>query len=423
MNNPFTTLTLLPYSQDTVLHNKKQKMDVLCLLRSLNELSISALEQFLKGKLIKFDAQVGENLCQIRAYKILFLGNKWLKSERTIDKIKNEIVNLKSIKIKIQSILHLMNEEINSSFSYNKTLDYHEKIASFFREKNLLIDIEVDFIFIIFCYFLTYFNVRDNGIPIAIDLKKISDELKVSKHRAKRLTHHYQQLICQFGCDFIVDISKEIMPELSNEGVFSQLYKISDEDRAVLPCYLVSESIFYHSIMKNTPVLLVVNLIRPKQNITFYLLLKSHTDKERFVFAKCSDFLSSFCLIVKGVAISDLNTAEFIEKTLKNPLILILANTASHPQYSGKRLESFQEDPYAQLSTQTQTQAIVEFQLKFNKMKHIATHLGCCRENQKSFFLKHIYANNLQNELIRLSKEDDVYEASYFNQKGILEFI
>lgn len=40
--------------------------------------------------------------------------------------------------------------------------------------------------FIIICYFLTYFSIRDEGLPVAIDLELIAQKFNISKYKAKK---------------------------------------------------------------------------------------------------------------------------------------------------------------------------------------------------------------------------------------------
>ena len=72
----YTLLSLLPYAPNAELLSKHQKIDDLYFIKSVIDFSLTALEAFLLGHLAHFDAQVGENLCQIRAYKVIQLAKK-----------------------------------------------------------------------------------------------------------------------------------------------------------------------------------------------------------------------------------------------------------------------------------------------------------------------------------------------------------
>lgn len=71
-------INLLPQKSDSLLINRKKKLSILTITSILVELSIEAIESFINRDFHKFDAQVGENLCQIRTCKILSLATKTL---------------------------------------------------------------------------------------------------------------------------------------------------------------------------------------------------------------------------------------------------------------------------------------------------------------------------------------------------------
>ncbi len=399
-----TLMSLLLSSPLSELKDKKQKINELYLIQSVIHFSIKALEEFLAGNLIAFDAQVGENLCQIRAYQIFYLANKWLNSFTLKAELIKEIESLKKVENYLDVIIDNWNETIRASSSYNKELDAPEKITIFMERHNLLISLKSDLIFVVVSFFLTYFNVRDDGIPIAINIEQIATEFNISKYRAKRLTHKYQQLICEMGSEFILNIFKEISSELDYETVLTHLYKIADEDRAVLPCYFVSEVIFKHCLLMNIPILLIVKCVdlknKDKSDI-IYFFLTSEMNKKKYHLADKGSSLSRFSIVVSGIMNKQNETTyEYIHRVMKDPIKLILANTANHPQYSGKKLEEFRQNPYVLIDPEKPS--VNNYSEAFSLMKHYALNEGCSKENQSTFFLKHIYANNLNNEINRL---------------------
>ena len=65
---PLSIVSLLPYTEDSQLIDKQQKLADLYLLREIVNIALQALPSFLNADIKAFDAQLGENLCQIRAY-------------------------------------------------------------------------------------------------------------------------------------------------------------------------------------------------------------------------------------------------------------------------------------------------------------------------------------------------------------------
>ena len=400
-------LYLLPYSDKANLVNKHQKIDDLYFIRSIVDFSINALELFLAEKLVEFDAQVGENLCQIRAYIILLLNKKWRVSTTALTEFNNEIERFKSYKQQIEKVIYDWENAIKNSVAYNVNFDASEKISHFLARHQLLFPLQEEFAFIIACCFLTHFNIRDDNFPVSINLKYISQEFHISKYRASRLTHRYQQLVCQLGCDFILTIAKELPTQLGYIELLPKLCKISDEDRKVLPCYIASEIIFYHSILEKIPILLIVRRIHQSATINpelVYFLLVGKNNEMSYTLVDSKAYLSQPCIVVAGEMHYNHETIDsYIRRLLiENPLKIILANTASHPQYSGKRLEALRDDPFALIKTDDNQINIDRHVNELLNMKRYALDAGCSKQNPSIFFLRHIYANKIKDAIEQL---------------------
>ncbi|CEG57506.1 hypothetical protein [Legionella fallonii] len=408
-------LSLLPYSVCAQLISKNQKLADLYFMKSIIDFSINALELFLAGKLMLFDAQVGENLCQIRAYKILNLAQKWLCSPIPKNQFSQEIELFRKHKEHLEHIIFEWENTIKHSKTYNKSLDSKENIGDFFARQKLLIPLQDDFIFIIVCYFLSHFNIRENQIPVAINLEYISREFHISKYRSKRLTHKYQQLICTLGCNFIIKIAHELPERYGFVNMLPTLYKTADEDRAVLPCYTVSEIILYHSIKEQLPILFVTHQLTEQKKhlqphkVIYFLLAKTQNNNE-FSLVPTKNFLLDYCMVVSGEVHYKENSSiespqEYINRVLwQTPLKLILANTASHPQYSGKKLEALRDNPFQCMELGHDVENIKMHEHNLINMQQFALTSGCTKQNPSLFFLRHIYSSSIQEEISQLEK-------------------
>lgn len=410
----YNILSLLPYADNAELINKQQKIDDLYFIKSIIEFSNSALKTFLSRKLSAFDTQVGENLCQIRAYQIVHLANKWLANPTSTNKFMIELKSIKAYKQTLDTVIHDWENAIKKATSYNKDLDHHEKTIDFLDRHGLLLNLHKDLVFIIAACYLTHFNIRDDNLPIAINLNYIAHEFHISKYRAKRLTHKYQQLLCFLGCDFILTISKELPSFFDYDKFLPKLYQIADEHRAVLACYFVSEVIFNHSLQNHTPVLLIVRRKQQPSNtitdVIYFLLTVTKNNSDYSISKKNQPLLQENCIIVTGDAeYTEESISNYVERILhEGPLNIILANTASHPQYSGKNLVALRSNPFAFEQEGQLTEKMKQHQKKFMDIRHDAYLNGCCKENPTTFFLKHIYASNINNEIRQL-------EARYMN--------
>ena len=92
-------LLLFPYSSKTILVDQKMKMKVLHFTDFFLEEIIAAIELFfLKKEFQKFDAHVGDTLCQIRAYKILLMAWECYYEKGTNFQASQELIKFKNIK-------------------------------------------------------------------------------------------------------------------------------------------------------------------------------------------------------------------------------------------------------------------------------------------------------------------------------------
>ncbi|MBA2711690.1 MAG: hypothetical protein H0U57_14015 [Tatlockia sp.] len=403
----YNFLSLLPYTENSQLINKQQKLSDLYFAKSVIDFAIVALKTFLGGDLVAFDAQVGENLCQIRAYKILHLAKKWLYASGLMKEFYTQLKTFKIIQLKLDSTIAEWEQAIKQSKAYDKNLDAVEKVTFFFERHQLCFDINEDFVFLILCQFLTHFNIKDNNIPVAIDLNKIATEFSISKYRAKRLVHVYQQMVCKIGCHFIIQIANELDHKLVYCDLLPLLIKIADEDRQVLPCFFVSEIIFKHAIQEKIPILFTIKRFigerKDPYDVLYFFFLRGKSNKEEVTLVPCKEFLNNHCIVVSGVVydnfINDMNSSlDYINNVLMiSPLKLILANTAIHPQYSGKKLESYRDNPFQTILLKN-NQPVIDLE----EMKNFASYNGCSKQNPSTFFLKHVYASKLINEINKL---------------------
>ncbi|KTC87750.1 MULTISPECIES: hypothetical protein [Legionella] len=409
-------LFLLPYAENAALVNKHQKIDDLYLIRAIVDFSIRALELFIDGNLQAFDPQIGENLCQIRAYKLFHLSKKWLSSAEAFAEFHHEIERFKRYKLQIEDVICEWENAIKQAVVYNKQLDGVEKISGFLSRHQLLFNLQQEFAFIIACNFLTHFNIRKDDVPIAMNLEHITREFHISKYRARRLTYRYQQLICRLGCLFIQNIAQELPAELGYTDILPKLCLISDEDRMVLPCYTVSQIIFYHSIQKKIPVLLLVQRIPQssafKSDLVYFLLVGKEGTNDYDLVNSSSQPLD-YCMVIAGEIVYEQESIEhYIQRVLKeSPLKIILANTAIHPQYSGKRLETFRNNPFLLISDSNQIAA--QHRDNLMNLRRYALESGCSQENRTLFFLRHIYATKLKDEIkqLQLKYQGEAHDA------------
>lgn len=96
-------------------------------------------------------------------------------------------------KEKLANFLNFMQKILKNS-SHDKSLDKPICIYNFFEEIGILVELNDDILFIIQCYFLTKYAMRDKDeIPIAINYEKICCDFNISHTQAKHLIHKSQR--------------------------------------------------------------------------------------------------------------------------------------------------------------------------------------------------------------------------------------
>lgn len=404
-NRPWDILYLLPYSNNFQLTNRQQKRNELLLIQGITKISINALKSFIDGNIIDFDAQVGENLCQIRAYKNIHLADFWLNNLDNKNKLIKSIRILNEYKINIDLVIQEWEKSISELKQYDKNLDGHETIEEFLKRHNIYIKLFEDIIYLISCYFLTHYAILDDNIPVAINFKEISYALTVSKHRAERLTHRYQLIVAKLGCDFIIKIASELPLSALYSKLLPKLHQLSDVDRYVLPCYIVSEIILQHCAKNSVNILFLFNRVNLEQNEMIYFLL----NESRYV--NLAQLDSNYCLVISGTNYTTQPTSKDYLQNL-NLTELVLANTATHPQYSGSKLSAHRDNPFASLLNSNDIDATF-FSNRITNLKEVADKFGCCKENPSEFLLNHIYASTTSFEINKLISHKKLIISGY----------
>lgn len=403
----FTNLDLLPQKKDSMLIDRKSKIQLLRLTEKITTLSIQALETFFNKEFSKFDAQVGENLCQIRAYKILLLGNDLLK--RKTSHLETDLSSLRLLSKKIKFIIKSFENLLKNETCYNDKLDKKETLISFFKKNDININISYDALFLILSYLLYIFSVREDGMPRSVDYKKIFTYFNISMYASKKIIHSLQEKITQLGSDFIVRISQETPDTYNTNHIIPALLKTTDENRSVLPCYTTTLAILNNMIEKELPILAIIERKNKYLKKIDEIMILLHGNKSEHDFKVRNDIegLNTPCIIIRGdVIYNDSNPIEtpiqYSKRFLNIGLMdILLHNAATHPQYSGEKLFSICENPFQHLtkdnnkitlrSAKLQSHALIEH-------KKLALTTGCCKENPYLFYLKHFLCNTIYKE-------------------------
>lgn len=405
---------LLPLYEHSQLISKDQKSKFLNLLYSITSLSLEGLRAFKNNDFNKFDAQIGENLCQIRAYHTAFLARKYLDTENNC-KFQNEIAALGEYQTKLENTINQWNDRVKHTSRYDKHLDAIESALEFLIRNNLLVELKDDIIYLAACYFLAHFSTKVNGILQSISLTRIAEELFISKSQAKKLVQTFQNTICKSGFNFACQILDDL-PQLNHyKTLLPDLIKDSGDARLVLPCFAVSEIIFQHALFTQTPVLLTISRMGtyiPDTEVIYCLIVGDHFGNP--ILTDYKKIQSNACVVIEaevnyGLTKNIETIQEYTERlVLNNPIQALLANTAMHPQYAGKQLQYLADNPYMMIPNSADKKIAEQ---SFHSMKEFAKNFGCHKEDPATLFMKHAYSDIIKNNIDHLKhSSNNIYD-------------
>lgn len=400
-----TNLALLPYEHNIIIKDITQKISIIELMEQVLKKLHIALTCFEKKELYRFDAQVGETLCQIRAYKIYYLASyatpQFMETIRTL---KSDITHgMENLAIQAEYYRYLL--KVHKS-QRPESVRAPVTLAEFLSESGCIIPLSVDALFLYMSHFLCHYHlVDDDNIPMAIDFSQLSNELALSRSLAKKLGHFYQKRLSELSCDFIFKLVKELPDAHELESILPLMHHQSDEGRMVLPCFCVTEIIVLHMIENEANLVLLVDFSAKHQRKRSALFLKGSKQQQNFKLINEEKHSEQPCMVMYGC--SQPRTPYLIEHTLETMLSMgikevILSNNAAHPQYSGTTLSAYRYNPYATLiaeqgeSLLTDKHSIAEQRASLLiQMKKLADHAGCTSNNPTLFLLKHIFSNTV----------------------------
>lgn len=399
-----TNLALLPHDKCILINDIVQRQHYIQLMQHVLEQLLLALDSFNNNRLAHFDAQVGETLCQVRAYKIYRL--KCESSSRFLAHL-NEV---KQNTLAAKNTLDLEAKRYQYLVTQNKTLrpqSVREPISlhDFFSEMSCLFPMEEDALFLFLSHVLCEFHLVDEEqIPKAIDYEALANKLHLSRSYAKKLGHYYQKFLSELSCKFMFQLAKDLPDNEELTTLLPWLHKQSDEGRMVLPCYTVTDILIRHMIEFEASMVLIVDIQQDNTNERLTVSFEGSKENGRFELLHAFNPLHPCMVMYGGCHASDSTVEQSFLATLLQIGVkeVLLSNNAAHPQYSGATLRPYRDNPFEVLlqdhrETFSSFEACIAKRLSDELMlkKSLAHTLGCTAENQRFFLLKHIFCDTL----------------------------
>jgi len=387
---------LIPHNKNTVLKELAVRVDSALLFKNIVLDMIQGLTLFSKGEIYEnFDAQVGETLCQIRAYKLLDIYNN--------KPISLQIETLKTIEWHYHSISNWISTTKNylskKKAHWPENLKQSKTIFNFIDEiKNAYYSF--DSLFICLSYILSKYAIRDeNNIPMKINYALVKNNYAISNTQCKKVIHHLQKILSIFSSYYM----KQLFEQHYTKHIGNLLYKtkaVSDENRVVFPIYYSSEAILLDSLKKAVIIIFLINFVKSKH----CLIIPFRFLKNKIVIineASIDHHKATF--VLQSDSSSDIDTPEsrklYISRLHRMGLLnIIRCNQAKHTQYSGFKLSNYAVNPFQLVKDNNQRLNALEVALinrlesKLRNLQKCSLKKGCCLENHELCIIRHIFS-------------------------------
>lgn len=404
-----TSLCLLHQDPTTLLTTAEMKKKILHNLSFIINEIISALQAFSTNQLSKFDPHVGETACQIRAYMV-FLFRLKLNDPYFSCKLRYEITKMQALdKLVINEINNfhfLLNKNICSK---DEGLHSHIKICDFLTDRNLVFPLSFEIKFLLLCYFLTRFKDYTDGGDHITCYERICHEMQISRKLSKKIVRHYQIQLANISTQFILDLSQNNINQTTFTLALKHLTLKDDDERSVLPCYLVMKVLLQSMLTNKCPILIEVQRQHELSKIDhIHLIFFPNSSSSDYSFHPDSPGNLNHlpCVVIQGLTIYESackqeTKEQFISRFTNIGLIkIVLANMANHPQFSGNRLKDLIYNPYkTMLSNVGSTDLVYNLESELFDMRNYGQTVGCCETHPSLFFIRHIFCNTIGEQI------------------------
>lgn len=399
---------LLPYSKDIQLSSLVGRIRVLHVLIFICQSAQAAIRCFLAKEYNNFDAQVSENLCQIRAYQLIQLiqnednNNELLVLSKHLDEI---------LKKQIALLDEYKSYQNKRPSCYIKNIDQSLSLLDWMiiNEFNLLLT-DRDY-FLIQTFILSkYKTLGLYETSYIMDYDRLCLDLKIpSKTYIEKVIHCFQRNISKQSCKFIFQLLTYVNINKYHMYLLNALYFNDEVGRHVIACYEVTKIILQHLFVSKNDIKIKVFRLSETEKDSFEFILKPNIVKNTYVYNPNETNVDGGGLMIFTGIVNYKNKINeskisyikrFLEEGFEN---IILANMAQHPQYSGRQLSDKKENPYHGLILdeyqENSSDFLHESQEKFCSHKETSKKIGCCSENSSLFLLTHVRCEPSKNNL------------------------
>lgn len=335
---------------------------------------------YLKSQYDKFDPNVGDTSCQIRAAIVAFFAVSKPNRNYVTSRIRSFHFAYKMI------TEHMMDEAIHCYTGKN----HQDTILQFLDKIGALFFISEEEWFLYQAYFLSIYKINTINNQSTINILGICSHLGISKKSAKKLTRMYQINISDFSCETI----KKMAYYLSdNEKKLSYISRVDEFGRQVIPCYLSMKIILGYLIKKEINILVLIYHKTGFSIKKLPLIFKPNNLRNKYIYSSIDPHkMKNPVFMVVGSSKSFLESEHlknvFIHIGIEN---ILLANLSTHSQFSSKKLYSYWNKPFHDINQYPKI--INEFNKELEDMQKISWEHGCHQGDNSLFLAQHIFCS------------------------------
>lgn len=333
-----------------------------------------SLSAFRQGELTRFDAQVGETSCQIRAIKIAALFNKSMNMQNEISSLLTRSAVAKEKLAQLCTPSSTKKEKQLKKSTFN--------LKTFAQEHRL--DMEEDLFFALLSYALTIVKQRDDDGALSVCRKQLQKEpYNLTKNASQSFINHAQRLLSQLSVRYVQELAK------AHDAFVQTVCADTREDvqlkRRCTPCFHAMRVLLDHASAEGIPLLVQLSIgeervfLHDVEGSLELCAKEGLRGRAAIIFAGPTGMRGAHLLDVAQRVIQGMQAQGGLREVL-------LMEAAAHPQYASEHKGELPSHPQAQ-------QEIAAYATR-------AREVGCCWENQMLFFPKHIFAQYVKKEVM-----------------------
>lgn len=382
-HNEFSELCikLIPNHEGTAIRDRGMQRNILNLLAFMTRKLIDSLIFFhIKKHYDLFDPHVGETSCQVRSYINILLAKEF--EESSIQKINKRVSQLQ----KNHDVLMREVQVISVRNIKNNSMTLREWV----RKIGCCFHVSRNEIFILGSYLLTEYKVESKPWDTFIDYNKMTNDANASRRSIKNAVRYYQIELSARSCYEVARWVERGDGVREKKTLVESSVYLDDNGRHVLPCYLSTKIMLNCLGIDDIPILFSISIEEEQ-----VLILYPSIAKKGLILKKDHrlNIMNTPCLIIMGESSMDVSGLdsgqEILKKFSKHGLTnIILANTADHPQYVGKKLAEHRKNPCSNNAQNTEEgRGLADEVRRQVEWAHV---FGCCLSNKDLFCVRHI---------------------------------